>query len=445
MEKSATLEFINHASVLISCGEIGVLTDPWYSGSVFHDGWSLLAETADEYVHQLLGRTSHIWISHEHPDHFSPPFFLKFKNLINAHKIKILFQKTEDQRVVDFLRVNEFEVQELQNTQWYQLSDVFELCVFRSDLYDSALLMNVQGVKIFNLNDCPIHSEKHLIEFSNKFGNCDLLLTQFSYASWKGGKNKRAWRRKAAKAKLTTMRRQIEHLAPKTAIPFASFAYFSNDLNFYMNDEINTPADVNKFLSKTAANLVFMKPTEIQNLNQITQDSRSLDWWQSIYSNLDALPKNQYETKIEIDQLVEAFGVFQCKIFKKNSRSLMAIARAVLPMRPFGKTRIQLMDLDRIVEVDLLGSFKEVDANADIVMHSASLYFIFKHEFGFDTLFVNGCFEVLDSDGFSRFAKCFIIGNLNAMGLTINLIFLKRLDVIQLLIRRLLSVQKNLN
>ena len=32
------IEFINHASVLISCGKISLLSDPWYNGPVFHHG-----------------------------------------------------------------------------------------------------------------------------------------------------------------------------------------------------------------------------------------------------------------------------------------------------------------------------------------------------------------------------------------------------------------------
>ena len=38
------IQLINHSSVLISNNDIKILTDPWYSGSAFNDGWSLLHE-----------------------------------------------------------------------------------------------------------------------------------------------------------------------------------------------------------------------------------------------------------------------------------------------------------------------------------------------------------------------------------------------------------------
>lgn len=69
------IEFINHASVLISEGDVALLTDPWYSGPAFHKGWKLLAETPEAEVDRLLDRVTHIWLSHEHPDHFSVGFF----------------------------------------------------------------------------------------------------------------------------------------------------------------------------------------------------------------------------------------------------------------------------------------------------------------------------------------------------------------------------------
>ena len=86
-----SVEFINHASVLISNEEIGLLSDPWYQGDAFHKGWNLLHELSDDEIYKLLKRTSHIWISHEHPDHFSIAFFNKFTDILIKDNIQILF------------------------------------------------------------------------------------------------------------------------------------------------------------------------------------------------------------------------------------------------------------------------------------------------------------------------------------------------------------------
>ena len=74
--KSSTIEFVNHASVIISYDEISILSDPWYKGTVFNNGWKLIHELEDTKIYDVIKKITHIYISHEHPDHFSPTFFL---------------------------------------------------------------------------------------------------------------------------------------------------------------------------------------------------------------------------------------------------------------------------------------------------------------------------------------------------------------------------------
>ena len=44
------VQFINHASILVSNSNKSILTDPWYSGSVFDNGWNLLYENSEEKI-----------------------------------------------------------------------------------------------------------------------------------------------------------------------------------------------------------------------------------------------------------------------------------------------------------------------------------------------------------------------------------------------------------
>ncbi|MGE4596907.1 MAG: MBL fold metallo-hydrolase, partial [Methylophilaceae bacterium] len=103
MPTKSVITFINHASVTIASNNINLLCDPWFSGDVFHKGWNLLVENSDEQIKELLKKITHIWISHEHPDHFSIKFFNTFTKLIKERGITILFQETKDKRVEKFL------------------------------------------------------------------------------------------------------------------------------------------------------------------------------------------------------------------------------------------------------------------------------------------------------------------------------------------------------
>ena len=46
------IKLINHSSVLIKNNDIKLLTDPWYKGSAFNDGWSLLYENSFDEINE---------------------------------------------------------------------------------------------------------------------------------------------------------------------------------------------------------------------------------------------------------------------------------------------------------------------------------------------------------------------------------------------------------
>ena len=69
------IKLINHSSIFIKSGNIKLLTDPWYNGSAFNNGWSLLYENKIDTINEILTNLDYIFISHEHPDHFSINFF----------------------------------------------------------------------------------------------------------------------------------------------------------------------------------------------------------------------------------------------------------------------------------------------------------------------------------------------------------------------------------
>lgn len=444
-ESGPRLEFVNHASVLVSNTSLGLLTDPWYFGRVFHEGWSLLTETTDAEIRDLLQRTDVIWISHEHPDHFSPPFFKRYGELIRQRGIRFLFQTTRDQRVAGFLRGQGFPVQELDEDEVLALQPGFTVQIVKDDLYDSALLIEVDGVRIFNLNDCLLSTDQALADFRTCHGACDVLLTQFSYAAWKGGPDHPAWRKRAARSKLDVMRRQMEHLGASACIPFASYVRFGHRLNAYMNDAVNHPGQVRDELASIGAEVVVMRPGEVQSLRRLRQDQASLAFWDQRYAEAAAAPLAEYPLMDGLAPLREAMSVYQSWVFRDNSRWLMRQARRWMKLQPFAPTRLWLLDLSLAVEVDpLLGRLDVVPPDdLDLAMHSRSLEFIFRFPFGFDTLFVNGCFEERRRGGFERFAKCFVIGNLNAIGIHVGPGIIRHGGVLSLLLKKMRAVGEN--
>ena len=440
-----SIKFINHASVIISNDKISLLSDPWYWGTAFHDGWSLIYENKEEDILNIISKITHIWISHEHPDHFSIQFFKKYASNLIERKIKILFQETKDKRVFNFLSSQGMDVEELKNKKIYFLSEKFKIKCIKSGFYDSALLLEVDNKTIFNLNDCPINEKKEIEKFRSKYGSCDILLTQFSYAAWKGGKKNLSWRQQAAADKITAVFNQAEILSAKIVLPFASHIRFSNILNSYLNDSVNTPDQFIKKIKQDNFKVFFFRPMEKQSLNEIWQDPQSLNFWREKYSAISNQSLIEYEQVESSEKLEDLYREYRKRIFKNNSYWIIWLVSKLKIFDSFQKINILVKDMNVTFSINLLSkNLLVTEEEPHIMMSSQSIKFIFLNSFGFDTLTVNGCFEEVKKGGFLKASKILALENLNNLGIFIKLSIIFRVDLFILYLNLLSKVSKKL-
>jgi hypothetical protein len=446
MLNKTSIKFINHASVLVKHGDISLLSDPWYQGEAFHKGWNLIYELSDEEISNLIDEISHIWISHEHPDHFSIMFFKKFGKKIKDKNIQIIFQDTNDKRVESFLSKSGYNLKIIKFNTWLKLSNEFEILCFKDGFYDSGLAIKTDDKTILNLNDCEVKDKKRCKEVFNIVGECDVLISQFSYAAWKGGVDNIQWRKLAAKEKLNTLKLQSDYFKPKVLIPFASYIYFSNQSNAYLNDSSNKPADVINFFLDSKVNVNVMKPfEEFHDYNSDYNNNDSLLFWDKA---LKSISKKDFKIFDEVheEELKESFKKYKKRIFKNNTKWFMKVVSIISPIPAFKPIIIKLIDININIKLDIFSEdlLATLDA-ADISMSSESLNFILTNTFGFDTLTVNGCFEEEKASGFSRAARSLAVENLNNIGISFNPSIIFNIQLISLFITRLFAVSKKIN
>ncbi len=440
------IEFINHASVLISKDGIGLLSDPWFNGQAFHKGWSLLAEQNSEEIRRLLCRVTHIWISHEHPDHFSINFFNQYAEELINNGIIVLFQKTKDCRVKNFLETRGLKVRELEFNKVLKISSSVELVCIKDGFYDSALYIQTGDLKILNLNDCEIKTRDSVDNIKKIIGSVDVLMSQFSYAAWKGGKKNVQFRKNAALSKIQALKVQCDTLQPKFLIPFASFVYFSNERNFYLNDSANHPNVILNQLTDFT-NIVLMKPFDI--FSGIWSDSdnhKSIEFWNSKLNIIKPRIENKFRI-VESEALEKSYVGYNERIRKNNNINLIKLVKIFGVGGGFKPIRIFLDDIDATVEIDITKKnlyFFDGMNNPDLTMASESLDFIFKNPFGFDTLTVNGCFEESNIGGFIKASKTLAIENFNNLGYSFEWKVLLNVGIIFLFLKRLSLVRKQL-
>jgi UDP-MurNAc hydroxylase len=434
------IQFINHASIKLITARARITSDPWYSGAAFNNGWDLIH--TDPGMTATAADSTHIWLSHEHPDHFSVAFFKSTPNR-DAH---VLFQKTSDSRVAGFLRGQGFAVDEIADGETFTVAPGETMRVGRCGFYDSWNLFRAEGRAVLNLNDCELNTEPDLLKLKSELGQIDVLLTQFSYAAWKGGKANKALRQAAARDKLATVRRQIACLKPAFVIPFASFIYFSHAENFYLNDAINDITAVLDALESDSCKPIIMKPGDVWGLGAPWDNRDAAAFWRDAYASIPSLALHRASQSIPLDTLKAHCRRYQDQIFAKNSKWLMRFAAALPRVGAFSPLLVKLTDLGVTVRFSFFDGLTEAQPGAvpDVEMSSENLDFIFLNEFGYDTLTVNGRFEA-STRGFGRMTKNFAVGSLNALGLGLRPSLIANADVVVLLLGKLRSFLRKMD
>ena len=95
------LTFINHSSFCVNHNGVVLVIDPWLEGRVFNNGWDFISKT--KFSFEDFSNVTHIWFSHEHPDHFFPPNIARIPEEYRKN-ITVLFQVTADKRVLNYCK-----------------------------------------------------------------------------------------------------------------------------------------------------------------------------------------------------------------------------------------------------------------------------------------------------------------------------------------------------
>lgn len=414
------IEFVNHASILVEHKGVSVLCDPWLWGSAFMNGWDLLCTS--DFPPERFENIDYIWFSHEHPDHFSPRVLASIPEALRPG-ITILFQTTKDRRVLDFCEKQGFRTMELPNQERVSLGSGLEIQCGQVLFFDSWLCFFADGKKILNVNDCCVDGGVSAEEIKAFTGEVDVLLTQFSYAAWKGGPLDKAMREASAAQKLEIVAEQIRAFKPGYTIPFASYVYFSHEENRYLNDSVNRPGRVCEVVERAGSIPVVMCPGQCWEIDAPFDNPAALAFYDEVY---DAVPQRAYHQpgpSVPQAELFELCARYLARLEATNDFRMIRMAKSMRFAGFFQPFVIELSDLQLCVRFDILSGLRVVRGKTpDVKMHSESLAFVFRHDFGFDTLSVNGRFQS-SLAGFSKMAKNFAIGPLNSTGRSVDLRF----------------------
>jgi DNA-binding transcriptional MerR regulator len=398
-------KFLNHAGFSLESKSSILLIDPWMEGSAFNNGWDLLdSSTSNKKIIQYLKKRKKkvfVWISHEHSDHFSISFL---KSIKEVDGVKIIYQKTYDNRVRDFLLNNNFEVINPKSGKEFKIDNSTSITTWPYRGGDSLSLINFYGKSILNINDCEINSlddSKKLLSLLNKkTSKIDFLMTQFGYACWNGNENEIEKRKKAAMDKLQSMENQIKVLRPSFVIPFASFVYFSNEMNFYINDQQNKISSIknHEFLGKLK-NIYFLKPLDQFNITNVKEDDLRKK------SEVAEEHYNLLYQKIKPIRVADENKLNEKEILDISTNYLNKINQSFPLLFKIKKLDIKILltDINQVLHLNYSKKPKlDSDSNFDLKMTSQILNFILNNLYGFNTIHVSGVFRTYNDKSIDK-------------------------------------------
>jgi hypothetical protein len=427
------LRFINHASFVCEYEGVRLISDPWLYGTAFNDGWDLVCKSPIGAAE--LGDMTHIWYSHEHPDHFSP----RVLQDVPAEKrrgVTVLYRKTRDGKVIGFCKKLGFQTRELEDGAPAELAPGLRVTSQSVPLFDSWLLVEAGDTRLLNLNDCVVQTPGELRRLAARIGRLDVLFTQFSYAAWRGNKADVALRRADARRKLDVVRAQVTALAPRFTVPFASMSFFSHEENSFTSDSINHPWEALDPIAACGSRPVLLYPGDSWTVGDPHDDASACERYRADYARVPERPLHR-SASVPLDALAAAAQAYIQRIRGANTGWLLDLLRRnpVLPtLRPLD---IHLWDLDVDVRFSFENGLERIagrDPRYDLRMGSDSLAFLFRQAWGIDTLTVNGRFSA-DPEGLKRLVLTFGVDMLNNTGITLGPAFLLDFASIGFLLR----------
>ena len=139
---------IGNATLLAYDKSCILATDPWMGeeDDAYFGSWGLNHHIPGDIRRDIFS-SKYIWFSHGHPDHLNPNSIKKFKGN------KILLPDHVGGRIKDGLNEQGFDVEIIQDREWFKLSSNVRIFCITTVKQDAILLVDVNGYLFVNLND----------------------------------------------------------------------------------------------------------------------------------------------------------------------------------------------------------------------------------------------------------------------------------------------------
>ncbi len=139
-------ETVGNATLIAYDRRPFLCTDPWIEGEAYFGSWTHRFGIPDEQI-AAIKACEYVWFSHGHPDHLNAASLPHFRGR------KILLPDHVGGRIREDLIGQGFDVHVLGTNRWYPLSDRIRVLCLPDYNQDAALLIDINGRLLLDLND----------------------------------------------------------------------------------------------------------------------------------------------------------------------------------------------------------------------------------------------------------------------------------------------------
>src|SRR5438552_6758088 len=372
------VRFVSHASFSVESKGTTLLTDPWLVGRAFNNGWRLVSPPASVSIEKV----DYFWISHQHPDHLNFPT-LKSIPPQERGRINVLYQRHASPRIGKVLvGLGYTRVHELPLHRWVRLRSGMDVMCGSAGSMDSWLAVRAERECILNLNDCVL-TRGHTRQVLDLVGGpVSLLFTQFSFANWIGNY---ADDRREAERKIRDLRFRREFFRPEATVAFASFIYFCNRENSWMNNFAVTPRRIEEM---KLSGVNFMYPgDEWDSTERVFNSGEAVHKYMSDLQKISIDPTPPPASPAAIEDAIA-----------RMLRTLHSRFTRLLIGR-IATFNVYLHDIDKTVTIyprsarcRVFNATEESRQHARYIMCSQVLWFTFSYYWGWAAMEVSGMF-----------------------------------------------------
>ena len=363
--------------MIVRCGAVSLLCDPWFEGTCFRDGWGL--QYHNPHAYQDAAACTHLWISHFHPDHLHMPTLRQLAR--QRADLPCLANVSANFSMSGVLGSAGFrDVRALAERRPMRLADGVTVTRFPSTGIDNMLLLRAGELSVLNFNDCNL-PQAAIQRLRRSLGHVNVLLVNFNHAN----KLLDATPHEQIKPRLIQrFERIVRAVEPDHVIPFASMHYYRAPLTAWQNDFMLTSEELAAVERRVCA----------LHMGDEASFRDGSQWLvRRLSPALPPVPRSakQHNVSVAWHELLTVAHAYRAQLAAAFGPFAVLVPAL----------RVWVEDLGRGLCLSVRAGVSELAAKRDtahIAAHSLSVFDWLGRPYGTDALFVGGDFELISKD-----------------------------------------------